>query len=91
MARRSEETIVQWHARAVQECRDASDAFGLLGQRRVTISDALAGNVFGRVDAAFDAVFARLEAARLDLLAAVGELQHSSGDGFWPRNGRHGA
>jgi hypothetical protein len=88
MPQLAEETIEQWHRRALEECIANGDALELLGQRRITIADALTGNVFGPVDAEYAAVCARLEVARVDLLAAVAEIKRSSVDGFWSRDRR---
>jgi hypothetical protein len=91
MPRHDDETIEHWHTRAWRECQNASDAFELLGQRKITMANALAGDVFGPPDAEFIAVFDRLEAARVDLLAAADELVASSVESFWPRDGRREA
>ena len=88
MPQRAEETLERWHHRALEECLATGDALGLLGQRRITLADALAGNVFGPVDAEYAAVYAKLEVARVDLLAAVAEIRRASVDGFWPRDRR---
>ena len=74
MPQAPDESVERWHARALKECLAAGEAWGALSRRTVTIGAVFAGDVFGPVDEDYATVFASLNAARVELLAAADEL-----------------
>lgn len=74
MSPRSNETIKQWHDRALQESHAASDAFDLLRTRHAPLRQVLLRGAIGGEDGQTAAALARLDDARIELLLATEAL-----------------